>query len=400
MTSLGGAGPIPAAGAALQGSGFKLIQVNLQSGFGGGEVYTGFFGRALRELGVSMDLVVHRDARWWRDADTGAESVWPVGAAAEVPLLPFRRPAWVVYHTPGHDAGIAELRRQGCGVACFAHMPLYQRSAAPFLPYDRVFAVSQYVLDGLRTAGIGHCHDEALYGVAATAQRSPGGAELRSGPLYDWDLRKGRDRILSWLAPLWRSILPTRRFERRPGLSLGVVSRITTIKQFPLLFRHLVPVLLDLPQVHVDVFGSGGYASVRDLKRALAPLAARVRYWGHQSDVGRVYRSIDYLLTGLPEKEALGLNVIEAQACGTPVLAPHAPPFTETVLDGSTGFLYPDPRGDGAEGFRRLIQDLVSGARPRPDPRIAAEHLAKFSAEAFRQRVRRAVLALDRDAIP
>ena len=121
-----------------------------------------------------------------------------------------------------------------------------------------------------------------------------------------------------------------------------------------------------------------------------------MRWWGHQDRIQLVYPLLDYLLTGLPEKEALGLNVLEAQLCGTPVLAPNAPPFCETVLHGQSGYLYPDPRKDSGAGFRQLLADLVSGRAPRPDPRRATDHLARFSEDAFRARVAGALESLDR----
>jgi glycosyltransferase involved in cell wall biosynthesis len=109
--------------------------------------------------------------------------------------------------------------------------------------------------------------------------------------------------------------------------------------------------------------------------------------------VAAVYRSIDFLLTGLPEREALGLNVLEAQVCGTPVLAPRAPPFTETVVDGVTGFLFTDPREDRGREFGALLDRLVATGL-RPDPRTAREHLARFSFDAFADRVAAAMRAL------
>ena len=83
---------------------------------------------------------------------------------------------------------------------------------------------------------------------------------------------------------------------------------------------------------------------MEDLRKALRPCRAQVRLWGHQPDVRVVYPRVDYVLSGLPEKEALGLNLIEAQACGTPVMAVNKPPFTETVVHGRTGYLFDDPR--------------------------------------------------------
>ncbi|MFX4385261.1 glycosyltransferase, partial [Acinetobacter baumannii] len=76
----------------------------------------------------------------------------------------------------------------------------------------------------------------------------------------------------------------------------------------------------------------------------------------------------------------LGLNIIEAQVLGTPVLAVNAPPFTETVADGRTGWLYRDPREDDGADFARVLDRAI---RNRPDPRSAPDHLERFSRPAF-----------------
>jgi glycosyltransferase involved in cell wall biosynthesis len=183
------------------------------------------------------------------------------------------------------------------------------------------------------------------------------------------------------------------KFDKRPGLTLGIVSRLTPIKQFPTMFGLLAPVIALYPQVNLEIFGSGGYASVRDLRASLAPVRAQVRFWGHQPNIAAVYPQLDYVLSGLPEKEALGLNLIEAQYCGTPVLAVRAPPFTETVIDGDSGFFFTDPREDKGEFFAQLLQRLQGGVA-RPDPRQAAAHLQRFSFAAFRERVARALAAV------
>ncbi len=224
-----------------------------------------------------------------------------------------------------------------------------------------------------------------LYGVA-DLNRISQKTQLRRTSRYDWDRRKGRDRILSWLEPLVEPWLPHPLYERRTGLTLGIVSRMTPIKQFPVLFSYLAPVLARFPQVNLEIFGSGGYGSVRDLTHVLKPIADRTRFWGHQSDVASVYQCIDYLLTGLPEKEALGLNIIEAQACGTPVIGVDAPPFTETVLDGQTGFLYRDPREDNGRDFARLMHKLTTHDE-KLYPCFAKEHMQKFSFDAFVERL-------------
>ncbi|GAB2180997.1 hypothetical protein DLREEDagrD3_12200 [Denitratisoma sp. agr-D3] len=155
-----------------------------------------------------------------------------------------------------------------------------------------------------------------------------------------------------------------------------------------MLFSLLVPKLLARPEFNLEIFGAGGYASVRDLSRVLAPLGKRVRYWGHQQDVRAVYEELDYMLTGLPEKEALGLNVIEAQACGLPVLAIQAPPFNETVLPGQTGILYRDPREDNGTDFLRVLDVIAAKTNFFSSSLEIQHHLERFTADAFRNRIR------------
>lgn len=359
------------------------VQLNLQPHFGGGEVYTAFLCRALSSLGVPTRLLVHPQAHFWDQLglpdDTERVKVGAGGTAACLP----EGPLWLLAHGPlPRELRVPQPDRLRTAIA---HMPVQGRDPAAFAGHDMVFPVSGWVRDGLVAAGL-PAWSEPLYGVADLARG--GNAEpIRRTSRYDWDRRKFRDRLLSWLEPAVEPLRAHPEYVRRPGLALGIVSRLTPIKQFPLLFSKLAPVLARHPDVNLEVFGSGGYASVRDLTHALEPVSGQVRFWGQQRNVAAIYGQIDYLLTGLPEKEALGLNVIEAQACGTPVLAPAAPPFTETVVDDVTGFLYRDPREDAGADFGRLIEKLRS-LPERPDPRCATSHLQKFAFAAFVERLR------------
>ncbi len=361
----------------------KLVQINLQPHFGGGEVYTAFLCRALSQLGVATRLLVHPAAGFWDRLDLPVDTERISVTASLAPHLP-EGPVWLLSHGPLP----AELRgaRPGRLRSAIAHMPVQGRNPAAFADHDRIYAVSGWVRDGLAAAGL-PAWETPLYGVAALGKRGED-APLRRSSRYDWDRRKGRDRLFGLLEPAVEAVRDHPVFARREGLTLGIVSRLTPIKQFPLLFTKLAPVLAARPQIRLEIFGSGGYASVRDLDRALSSLPpGQARFWGQQSNVGGIYRQLDYLLSGLPEKEALGLNIIEAQACGTPVIAVHAPPFTETVSNGVSGFLYRDPREDEGADFGRLMDELLAG-RPRPRPELAASHLARFSFEAFVERLR------------
>lgn len=370
----------------------RCYQVNLQAGWGGGEVYACFFTRALLANGIPTTLVVHPDNHRWHRWLPEDCPVLPVRNMEELAAqLPGGEPAWLLFHTPARKAEAEPLQLAGHYMSAIAHMPLYGRDPSYLRHYDLVYGVSRHVLDSLRVAGIEHIYPEPLLGIADLPGRAGAGTIIAASP-YEWDQRKGRDRLLSWLHPLYARCLPERSFARAPGITLGLVSRLTPIKQFPLLFRHLAPVLAKHENFRLDIFGAGGYASVRDLKQTLAPIAGRVRFWGHQTNVAAVYRQLDYLMTGLPEREALGLNVIEAQSCGTPVLAVRAPPFTETVAEGITGLFYEDPRNDGGADFDRLLHRLA--ATPfRIDAARAPDHLNRFSEAAFTRRVARLIEA-------
>ncbi len=362
-------------------------QINLQEHFGGGEVYTEFLTRALSDCGCSVTLLVSPRARFWGQLDLPGATLIAVTSVEDVLAALPETSSWILSHTHLPDAWSAVLAQRHV-LTGMAHMPMLGRDPRQFRHHHLIFPVSEYVRSTLREAGLSRTYPDPLYGVARVGGADPGmERSLVAASVYEWDLRKGRDRLLSHLHPLWWKLQPAKPYQRRPGVTLGVVSRLTPIKQFPLLFKYIAPVLATRPDVNLEIFGSGGYASVRDTRRALRPLGNRVRFWGHQRDVASVYRQIDYLLTGLPEKEALGLNVVEAQACGTPILAVGAPPFTETVADGVTGYLYRDPRLDQGADFARVLDRICRDFPERLTPLDADEHLRKFSFAAFRARV-------------
>ena len=360
------------------------VQLNFQTHLGGGEIYTAFVCRALSMLGIKTRLLVHPQAKFWGQLSLPADiEIVRTSAGASLRKYLPEQPIWLLAHGP-LPIELRAVVPQHLRTA-IAHMPIQGRNAMSFDGHDMVFPVSGWVRDGLIAAGIPSWH-QPLYGVADLSRASESNTITRNSR-YDWDRRKLRDRLLSWIEPSIESLRPHPAFVRRPGLALGIVSRITPIKQFPLLFSQLAPVLAKSTHINLEFFGSGGYASIRDIDRALQPIVSKVRFWGHQSNVTAAYRCLDYLMTGLPEKEALGLNIIEAQNCGLPVLAPKAPPFMETIVDGKTGFLYDDPRKDNGRSFGLLLEKLQ--ALPKPlNPQDAPDCLTRFSFDAFIERLR------------
>lgn len=360
-----------------------VFHLNPSPTLGGAEVYTGFLARALEECGWRNVIVSGRGADYWRGIHRGDSALREHDFRVKDDIADMPEDAVICVHAPVPKGLMDRLVRRH-RVLGIGHQAVYSAS----IPYyygvaRRLLPVSRHVAATLKAAGFGNVCETPLLGVAELSRRDTGQVITR-GSRVEWDRRKPRDRLLAWCEPIVDSLVPRRIFAKRAGLTLGVVSRLAPLKQFPALFAALMPVLHRQADVNLEIFGSAiGYRALRELRAVLAPLGDRVRFWGFQADVASVYAELDYLLTGLPEREALGLNVIEAQQCGTPVLAPDAPPFTETMIDGVTGYLYADPRTDGGAGFEAA---LARARLTRPNPRLATAHLQQFSFDAFRER--------------
>jgi D-inositol-3-phosphate glycosyltransferase len=102
------------------------------------------------------------------------------------------------------------------------------------------------------------------------------------------------------------------------------------------------------------------YLRLAELARR-AGVAGRVRFLGGvpRADLPALLRSAD-LMVHLPAYEPCGLSVLEAMACGLPVVASAAGEPRDSVVDGSTGVLVPPRRPELlAISVRRLLADPV-----------------------------------------
>ncbi|MBI2086244.1 glycosyltransferase [Candidatus Daviesbacteria bacterium] len=84
------------------------------------------------------------------------------------------------------------------------------------------------------------------------------------------------------------------------------------------------------------------------------------------------------------EDEDFGITSIEAQAAGTPVIAPASGGFLETVEDGKTGLLYGGPGMVNADNLVEALQEFSDLKLNSEDCRKNAE---KFSKERFKKEI-------------
>lgn len=135
--------------------------------------------------------------------------------------------------------------------------------------------------------------------------------------------------------------------------------------------------------ISLKVAGTG--PELESLKSLIINHKSNIEFLGWVSDEERVklLQSAKALIVA-SEDEDFGITSIEAQAAGTPVIAPAAGGFLETVIDGKTGLLYGGPGMVNAESLTEALQKFSSLEFESEDLRKNAE---KFSKEKFKSEI-------------
>ena len=146
------------------------------------------------------------------------------------------------------------------------------------------------------------------------------------------------------------------------ALVLGTVARFDPVKGLDVLVRAFAQVLARRPAAQLLLVGDGPEAPrLRELAAALG-VAGRVVFAGAVPDAARGLPSLD-LYVSASQREGLPLALLEAMACGLPVLATRVPGNVDVVEDGVTGVLVAP--GDAA-GLARAAVDLLEDPSPAP----------------------------------
>jgi D-inositol-3-phosphate glycosyltransferase len=145
--------------------------------------------------------------------------------------------------------------------------------------------------------------------------------------------------------------------------------------------------LREIPQAYLMIVGDGETRA--DLERLAQELglAERVRFLGAlpRERLPSIYAAADLLLATSFASETFGIGLVEAQACGLPVVASRFGGFPEVIDEGRTGLLVPprDPTALAA-AVRTLLNDPE---RRRAMADAAPGWAAQFSWSAVADRV-------------
>lgn len=167
---------------------------------------------------------------------------------------------------------------------------------------------------------------------------------------------------------------------------IGGVMRLTEEKR-PLLWVDAVAELIaGGHDVNGLLIGDGPMMVQTAARIARLGLQERIELAGRQNDMNRQYARMSMLLL-TSRTEGLPNVLVEAQACGLPVVATAAGGAAETFVDGETGFLCHDA---SAESLAATAAPLLTdaGLRDRMGAAARGHATGNFSLEAMIHRTR------------
>ncbi|MFC1800488.1 glycosyltransferase family 4 protein [Nanoarchaeota archaeon] len=126
--------------------------------------------------------------------------------------------------------------------------------------------------------------------------------------------------------------------ENKGKFIIGALSRIHPSKGVDVLIKALAEIK---DEDFLFIFGGKDFGCLKDLLRLAEDLGIsdKVKYIGFVNKSKKFfYENLDLFVS--PSKaEALGMTLVEAQACGVPVIGSNFGPIRETMLDNVTGYL-------------------------------------------------------------
>lgn len=147
--------------------------------------------------------------------------------------------------------------------------------------------------------------------------------------------------------------------EARRDPTIIFLGRLRRYKGAQYAIRALPRILAHVPAATLIVAGDGPYRPELEAMARSLGVAERVTFLGAVSQREKVAALNRAQVAVMPSpKEGWGLTVIEANACGVPVVASRSPGLIESVREGETGLL--TPHGDEAalaDGVIRLLTD-------------------------------------------
>jgi glycosyltransferase involved in cell wall biosynthesis len=139
----------------------------------------------------------------------------------------------------------------------------------------------------------------------------------------------------------------------------GIVAALRPEKNHDLFLEMAQRVLRTTPQAKFLIVGDGAERTRLEAKAGELGVTAAVRFCGNQSDVPKMLSLMDVVLL-TSHVEAAPVSILEAMACGKPVVSTRVGSVSEMALHGETGWMVqPGDANDLAKRVTELFRDPV-----------------------------------------
>jgi len=339
----------------------NILHIDEQRGWRGGEQQAGYLVDGLVRRGHRV-LVAGRAGGEFLKADLGTPGIVRLAAPflGEVDLLTAVRLARavrryevdIIHAHTGHAHAAACFARRLAGrgkvvVSRRVDFPVRlgwanrRKYACP----DRFVVISNKIAEVLKTAGIPADKIEVVYSAI--------------------------DPVRFGVPPLPRAALGIP--EGAP--LLGNVAALAAHKDQLTLIQAMPAVLRELPELRLVIAGEGEMRGALEARIKALGLERSVTLLGYRKDVPNLMRALDAFVLSSRE-EGLGTSVLDAMACGLPVVATAAGGIPEMVVHERTGLL--GPVGDAEALAREIIRVFRD--------RALAERLGRAGRDLVRER--------------
>ncbi|OGW80385.1 MAG: lipopolysaccharide heptosyltransferase II [Omnitrophica bacterium RIFCSPHIGHO2_02_FULL_51_18] len=180
---------------------------------------------------------------------------------------------------------------------------------------------------------------------------------------------------------------------------IGIVGRLTPIKGHPLFLKAMARVTRVLPPLKIQIIGDAPKPQYKEELKALVRrlgLSHAVEFLGTRYDIPELLSKMSVLVVPSTGEEAFGRVVIEAGACGVPVVATRIGGLVDIIQDEKDGLLVPpdDPK-ILADAVIRILKDpaladrLASSLRRKVEKEFNLDLMFQKTLEAYQEAVSR-----------
>lgn len=138
------------------------------------------------------------------------------------------------------------------------------------------------------------------------------------------------------------------------------LGRLKAYKSLPILIEAMKRVIKEISEARLAIVGSGSERESLEILTQELNLTSSIKFYGHIEEKEKVkILQKSWIFINPSLKEGWGVTTIEANACGTPVIASNVPGLRDSVIDGKTGYLF--KYGDVADLANKIIRVLKDG---------------------------------------